>query len=208
MMGKTLPMNCWPEVDQRIFTALFAQGGLLDDRGPLAHWRGLSRGGMERQYGVWLGWVSQTTPEALLLDPVERTTPERLRAWLAALDELAPATLRGSVGTVVRLCRLANPDLDWSMQQKILSGLHRATKRRGSRRKIGRILSSDVLFEAGARLVRENSGPITHPDQAVRLRDGAIICLIGYKQKAAGLDWGPCPCLRRSAVTHFSQVIN
>lgn len=177
-MGKSLHLHHWPDADRTAFLALFAEAGLLDDRGPLAHWRAPSRESMKRQYGLWLAWVSQADPEALRLDPVERATAKRLRAWLATMDSFAPATLLGYVGTVVRLCRSIDPDRCWTAHQSILSSLHRATKRRGSPRKTGRILSSDVLFEAGARLVHENNGPITHPDAAVRLRDGAIICLL------------------------------
>lgn len=177
-MGKVLQPHHWPDADRAAFLALFAEGGLLDDQGPLAHWRAQSREAMKRQYGLWLGWVSRTEPEALGLRPIERATSKRLRVWLAAMDNLAPATLLGYVGAVVRLCRSIDPDRGWTAHQGILSGLHRSMKRRGSPRKTGRILSSDVLFETGARLVRENDGPITHPDQAVRLRDGAIICLL------------------------------
>ncbi|MEQ8376532.1 MAG: tyrosine-type recombinase/integrase [Roseibium aggregatum] len=177
-MSKSLLFDNWPDADRNAFTALFAQGGLLDDQGPLAHWRASSREAMKRQYGYWLGWVTQAEPEALVVDPVARATPQRLRAWLASMVGLAPATLLGYVGAVVRLCRSIAPDRCWTAHQAILSGLHRAAKHRGSPRKTGRILSSDVLFDAGARLVRENEGPITHPDQAVRLRDGAVICLL------------------------------
>ena len=177
-MGKSMPLQSWPEADRNAFLALFAEGGLLDDRGPLAHWRAPSRDAMERQYGLWLGWISRAEPEALELGPVERASPDRLRAWLASMDSFAPATLLGYVGAVVRLCRSLDPDRCWKRYTAILSGLHRTAKHHGSPRKTGRILSSDVLFEAGARLVHDNAGPISHPDQAVRIRDGAIICLL------------------------------
>jgi integrase len=177
-MGNALSRNRWPDIDQHTFASLFVEGGLLDDRGPLAHWRNTSRIAMERQYGTWLGWVSQAVPEALLLDPVERATPERLRAWIAANDRLTPATLLGYVGTVVRLCRSIEPDRDWSVHQAILSGLHRLKMRRGSPRKIGRVLSSDVLFDAGARLVHDNCHPVMGTNEAVRLRDGTMVCLL------------------------------
>ena len=177
-MGTSLLLHDWPEADRNAFAALFAHGGLLDDQGPLAHWRVPSREAMKRQYGYWLGWVTQAEPAALVLDPVARATPQRLRAWLASMEGLAPATLLGYVGAVVRLCRSIDPDRCWAAHQAILASLHRAAKHRGSPRKTGRILSSDVLFDAGARLVRENDGLITHADQAVRLRDGAVICLL------------------------------
>ncbi|SMX33423.1 tyrosine-type recombinase/integrase [Maliponia aquimaris] len=177
-MGKPLPLTHWPVADRMAFAALFAEGGLLDDRGPLAHWRAPSRDTMQRQYGLWLHWVSMAAPEVLLLDPVQRATADRLRAWLASMDGLAPATLLGYVGAILRLCRSIAPDRGWTAQQAILSALHRDAKRRGAPRKNGRILSSDVLFKAGARLVQDNAGPIIHPDQAVRIRDGAMICLL------------------------------
>tara|TARA_R110002051_G_scaffold237873_1_gene298691 strand:+ start:12588 stop:13625 length:1038 start_codon:yes stop_codon:yes gene_type:complete len=178
MMVKVTPLEQWPGDDRTAFTALFVEGGLLDDRGPLAHWRGVSRNTMQRQYGLWVHWVSRTDPNALHLAPVARATPERLQGWLTSMDHLAPSTLFGHVGAVLRLCRSIEPDRDWTRQQALLAGLQRATIRHGSPRKIGRILSSDVLFEVGVRLVHENEVPITHPNQAVRLRDGAMICLL------------------------------
>jgi len=177
-MSNTLPLQYWPAADRHAFDALFAQGGLLDDNGALGHWRPLSRMLMQNQYARWLGWVSEAQPEALAFMPCERATSERLQAWLAAMDSLAPATQMGHVGTVVRLCRSVAPERSWSGHQAILAGLHRNVQHHGSPRKIGRVLASDILFDAGAQLVRDNDGPISHPDQAVRLRDGAMICLL------------------------------
>jgi integrase len=178
MMANTLPLQHWPGSDRHAFDALFAHGGLLDDHGALGHWRPLSRNLMQNQYARWLGWVSKAQPTALALMPCERATSERLQAWLAAMNSLAPATQLGHAGAVVRLCRSIEPDRSWSAHQAILAGLHRSVVRHGSPRKIGRVLASDILFDAGAQLVRDNDGLITHPDQAVRLRDGAMICLL------------------------------
>ncbi|MBV0914218.1 site-specific integrase [Anianabacter salinae] len=177
-MTQSLCFRNWPASDRDAFTALFAKGGLLEDQGALAHWCEASRTLMARQYGRWLGWVAQAEPDALVLAPAQRATPMRIRSWLSSMDHLAPATKLGHAGTVVRLCRSVAQDHDWRTHQAILADLHRATKRHGSPRKSGRIRSSNVLFEAGANLVAEYSGPITHPDDAVRLRDGAIICLL------------------------------
>lgn len=178
MMGAVTPLEHWPENDRAAFTALFTEGGLLDDRGPLAHWKGVSRKLMQRQYGLWVHWVSCTEPNALHFDPVVRATSERLRSWLKSVDHLAPATLLGYIDAVLRLCRSIEPDHDWSRHRAILASLQRTKVRHGSPRKVGRIMSSDVLFEIGLQLARENEGPITHPYQAVKLRDGAMICLL------------------------------
>lgn len=177
-MAHSLPLQHWPDGDRHAFETLFAKGGLLDDQGPLGHWRDCSRELMHKQYARWLGWVREAEPVALTLMPCDRATPARLRAWLIAMEGLAPATRLGHAGAVVRLCRSMAPDRPWSAHQAILAGLNRSVKRHGSPRKAGRILASDVLFDAGVRLVRHNCSPITHPDQAVRLRDGAMICLL------------------------------
>lgn len=204
-MGIALPLEDWPASDQDAFVALFAEGSLLDDRGPLAHWRALSRSLMERQYGRWLAWISRVEPEAMAMPPVERATYQRLRSWRASMDNLVPATLFGYVDAVVRLCRLTAPDHDWTAQLALLADLHRAIKQRGSPRKTGRIQSSDVLFEAGEKLVRENGGPITHPDCAVRLRDGAIICLLAImpmrRRALSELALGTSLCVEESQIT-------
>jgi integrase len=162
---------------------------------------------MERQYALWLGWVHRTEQGALLLPPVERATPTRIRAWLGSMDNLAPATLLGYAGAVVRFCRHSAEDRDWATLQAILAELHRASKLRGSLRKTGRILSSSALFDAGARLVQENSGPSTHRDQAVRLRDGAIMCLLALmpmrRRALSELSLGTSLLVERSQMSIF-----
>jgi len=178
MMGKGAPLDRWPVDDRAAFTALFAGGGLLDDRGPLAHWRTVSRHTMQLQYSQWVHWVSQTEPEALHLDPVSRATRERLRTWLASMNHLAPPTLLGYLGALVRLCRSIEPDRDWRRHQAILADLQRATVRHSSPRKVGRIMSSDVLFEVGARLVQDNAG-VTVP-------------LISGHERIRGIPVGSC----------------
>lgn len=205
MMADDLPMQHWPDADRRAFHSLFTQGGLLDDQGLLGHWRSNSCRLMAIQYARWLGWVRVAEPEALTLMPCDRATPARLRAWLTAMNDLAPATRLGHVGAVVRLFRSIAPERSWSAHQAILAGLHMSVKHHGSPRKKGRVLSSDVLFNAGARLVFENAGPITHPDQAVRLRDGAMICLLAImpmrRRALSELTLGTSLCVEGTQMT-------
>ncbi|EDM69984.1 phage integrase [Roseobacter sp. AzwK-3b] len=206
-MGIALPLQDWPAADQDAFVALFAEGSLLDDRGPLAHWRAPSRNLMERQYGRWLCWVSRVEPEAMALPPVERATYQRLRTWRNSMGDLVPATLFGYLDAVIRLCRVTAPDHDWTAQLALLADLHRAIKRHGSPRKTGRTLSSDILFEVGATLVQDNMGQITHPDRAVRLRDGAIICMLALmpmrRRALSELALGASLCLEKDQISIY-----
>lgn len=204
-MGVALPLEAWPSADHNAFVALFAEDDLLDDRGPLAHWRAPSRSLMERQYGRWLGWISRVEPEALPLPPSERATYQRLHAWLISMDNLAPATLFGYLDAVVRCCRLTAPHHAWTAQLALLANLHRAIKQHGSQHKTGRIHSSDVLFEAGEKLVHENSDPFARRDNAVRLRDGTLICLLALmpvrRRALSELTLGTSLCVEGTQIT-------
>ncbi|WP_245306289.1 tyrosine-type recombinase/integrase [Roseovarius aestuariivivens] len=173
-----LPFQDWPAADRTAFQALFAKGSPLDERGPLAHWRETSRVCMGRQYGRWLAWVSKQDPKALVLDPVDRATPQRLRNWCLSESDLAPATLLGHVGTVVRLCKYLAPEANFGLHQRLLAHLHHAKTKHGSPRKSGRIYSSEVLLDVGQRLLQENARPDPDLQSAVKIRDGAIICLL------------------------------
>lgn len=177
-MRQMLPLQDWPRADRTAFEALFAKGSPLDDRGPLAHWRDASRMGMLRQYGRWLKWISVQAPEALVLDPVARATPQRLRDWCMSRSDLAPATLLGHVGAVVRLCKHLAPETDFVLHQRLLAHLHSAKTKQGSPRKSGRIYSSEVLMDVGQRLVQDNTCPDLDLQKAIMIRDGAIICLL------------------------------
>ena len=61
----------WPTPDRDLVDQLFAGGGLLDDRGPLAHVRPASRTKVTQTYARWMGWVAGEAPEALE-DPPSR----------------------------------------------------------------------------------------------------------------------------------------
>lgn len=100
-MGRKLEFEAWPDHDRWAFQALFREGGLLDDQGPLAHWRPVSRETMRRQYALWLGWIADAEPEALVLGPADRASPDRLQRWCAAMEDHKPATLLGYVGAVL-----------------------------------------------------------------------------------------------------------
>jgi hypothetical protein len=50
-MALTLPVKQWPPADRQVWTALFAQGGPLDDCGALAHVRHTTWVSLEWRYG-------------------------------------------------------------------------------------------------------------------------------------------------------------
>ena len=138
----------WPEADRALLAQLTAQGGVLDESGPLSHLRQVSREFLVISYGRWLGWLSREEPAALSEPPLARATPERFRAWLTSMSHLAPQRRLNWGRLALRLLKAARPDMDWSGHTRALQLLWREATDHRSSRKDGRIISSAVLLKA------------------------------------------------------------
>jgi hypothetical protein len=65
-------------------------------------------------YRRWLGFLSEKYLADLLKPPVERITPERIRAFVEQLNtEVRPTTVAMSVAHLYAAARLISPQLDW-----------------------------------------------------------------------------------------------
>lgn len=194
-MALALPCDRWPDVDQQIWITLFTCGGPLDDRGPLAHVRPTTRTSLERGYGRWLKWLQDRAPEVLAQPPAVRVQAAHLQDWLADLAHTSPMTRRTFVDAVLRIARAIDEDRDWTPELALQRGLRaRASRDRGNRKR-GRILSSEVLFDAGRQLVEEEAPKVAVPlFRATTLRDGAMIGLLALmpmrRRAFAGLRIG------------------
>jgi integrase/recombinase XerD len=182
-MSLVLPLNEWPSVDRDMWAALRSKGGPLDDCGGLAHVRETTITSLQPRYGRWLRWVEANAPEALVLDPVERTTLPRLQSWLRDMAGIRPMTRLAFVQGVVRILRAWDPDLDWDGHLRLIAALRREAGNGDPARKRGRILSSKVLLEMGLR----HAGPFadeaaTSLLQMLRHRDGTMVALLSLMQ--------------------------
>jgi integrase len=178
-----------------MWRTLTQPGGPLDNRGPLAHLRSTSLATLEVRYGRWLRWLQRAAPEALQEPPAERATMARLSAWLEALAHVAPMSRLMFVSGTLRVLRAAAPEAAWGPQQRLEALLKSAAGRGSQARKRGRILSSDVLLEAGLWHAGPNADLATTPlEAAKRRRDGimvAMLALMPMRRRAfANLELG------------------
>lgn len=174
-----MPISDWPAQDQALWTALTKQGCPFDDHGALAHLRPTSKETLTNRYGRWLEWLRRYDPQALLEEPCDRVTLERLKAWRAALEHTAKMSQLMFVDGVLRIVMAAAPDQDWTRHKRVLAALKRIAKGGTPERKRGRILSSRVLLKAGLDL----AGPQAQATQnalqrALKQRDGTIVALL------------------------------
>jgi integrase len=177
---QSLPVAEWPAADRTLWAWLRRGGGVLDPRGPLAHLKPVSLDGIAVCHGRWLCWVAQVHPAALAEDPVARCTGARFVAWLADGSGLAPASRQRQAEKVLRLLRAAAPEADWSAHERQVALLRREARLTPSRRKAGRILSSDVLLQAALDLAGRNRDHDARcgPRAARRRRDATMVALL------------------------------
>lgn len=178
-MSLILPHDDWPAADREMWAALRQQGGPFDDRGPLANLRETSMQTLANRYGRWLEWLRRTAPASLEEPPTARVTLPRLRDWLEALAHTAPMTQLMFVDGLLRVVSAAAPDADWARHRRIKAHLKNMAGRGNQARKVGRVLSSRVLLEAGIKLVTEGAHAATTPLQrAIRQRDGMLVAFL------------------------------
>ncbi len=174
-----MPLEDWPQADRTLWLALRQRGGPFDDRGALAHLRDSSARMYVSAYGRWLEWLRREDPAALNIHPALRATLPRMRTWLEAMQPLQPTSRAIFFTNVLRVLAAAAPDADWSAHRRLRNGLAQAAGRGDPGRKAGRILSSQILLEAGLRHAGPEAEAAPTPLQrAVRQRDGAMIALL------------------------------
>ena len=76
----TLTLEQWPTPDRAMWDAVFAEGDILDGRGPGANWAPTTRESTFRSYGKWLTWLAMNTILDNYETPLDRITPDRVRA--------------------------------------------------------------------------------------------------------------------------------
>lgn len=172
----SLPFAHWPATDRSLWTGLVNADDPFSDLGALAHLRETSRAALIKHYGRWLEWLWQSHPDALVEAPEQRCTPERLTAWIASLDHVAPPTCHTFVYGALRVLMAAAPDRNWKIQKHIMIRLQRRADMFISDRKTGRVLSSALLFDTGRDLMGFKADHAnTSLNAALCRRDGAMI---------------------------------
>lgn len=175
-----LPVDDWPEADIVMWQALVCSGDVFEDPGALSHLRETSQQSLRISYSRWLGWLNRQDHDALSIAPELRITMERLQIWLESeLAEIAPMSQKFLIDDLIRVAKVAAPQLDWTRQMRLQAYLRKRAKRNYGARKTGRIFSSAVLFTAGLDLAGRLADEATTELGAYKLRrDGALIAFL------------------------------
>ena len=175
------PVPKWPQADQAGWRLANEPEDPLDDSvGYAQRWRPATRKLTQEGYGYWLDWLARSGQLAALADPVERVTPDRLRAYQKAMKDegLAPYTVATRIQQVGNALRAIAPENDWAWLLKAASRLRgKATPVRDKR--IGmrpaeevEKLACDMMHAA------EHDRFRSKVERAVLFRDGLLLAML------------------------------
>ena len=176
------PLAEWPAADQEAWLAAQREGDPFEPGGVAATWAAATRTMTENGYGRWLAWVDA---EGLLVPdqaPGARVTPDRVRAYVAALSRVnADLTVTSRVRQLGNALRAMAPDQDWSW---ILRGADRMRAvAMPARDKRARMVSPDDLETLGIALMDAADADTGKTDvhRACQYRDGLLIATLARR---------------------------
>ena len=179
MMRIGLRFEEWPEEDRAVWVGLFQQGHPLDESGPLSHYRDASIIHLRNAYSYWLAWIRSEAPGLFSEAPPARITAERLAAWRDAMSHLAPHSVSGQLQALGRILHPLDRDRPTRMEKAVIHHAKARAERLGSERKLGRIVDTSVLLQAGLQHFGHHVGMMAaDPKAALHCRDGLMIALL------------------------------
>ncbi len=178
---RAMPVLEWPRADQAGWRLANEPEDPLDDSvGYARRWRPATRKLTQEGYGYWLDWLARSGQLAVLDDPAERVTPDRLRAYQEAMQEegLAPYTVATRIQQVGNALRAIAPENDWIWLLKASSRLRsKATPVRDKR--IGMQPAEDVEKLAYDMMhAAEHDRFRPKIERAVLFRDGLLLAML------------------------------
>jgi len=169
----------------------------LDDPGPAAHWRPVTRRTVIVHYGLWLTWLLDRGELDGAATPGWRANAEHLSAWLQDLRArgLAPITIANHFRDLRDALRVMDPGFDLSALDHVLQRLQATAE--PSRLKRASLVSPARLVDAAINEMRRQQAAqecCLSRRTAERFRDALMIAFLATRPvrlaNLTGLDLG------------------
>ena len=179
----SLSFRDWPEADRRAWEAALMVRDVFDDGGVATPWRPATRTDAITAYGYWLKFLGDEDFTLLELNPAERVTTARVRAYLQALlSRMSAMGAAATLGQLVLALRAIAPGYDLTD----LRAIHNAVQRRARPRdKRAKLVSAERLVMLGRKLMQqaEHNGVVA---DVRAYRDGLLIALLAARPMRLG----------------------
>ena len=179
----TLHPHEWPLHDQRLWQAANESGGFLETDGKAAHWKDKTRLGVEKRYGLWLGYLASSDtldPTAL---PSRRISKENLTGYVTWLEDRgnASTTIASSIRDLNESLRVMEPKADLALLKELSLTLH--ARQKPVRQKQAKILHPDALLSGALDYLDRVPGATYRNKfcQAGKYRDGLIVAFLSCR---------------------------
>src|SRR4051812_7869557 len=175
---RSLPLDHWPEADRNGWTAACRPAARLKPGGAAGHLKLVTREDHATHYGCFLhflqrrGWLKSNEQAAA------QVTPHNVEAYIAELkDRVSSVTVHGSICKLRRAAKYISPGLDLSWLAEMGKDLKLVARPRS---KFDRIVTCEVLIEAGLTLIAEAgiSSTLTELGRARQFRNGLMMAML------------------------------
>ena len=193
---KPLPFNKWPLADRTMWDRLVAHADFLDEPGPGAHWKPVTRMDLIIGYGHWLAYLIDDGLDLESEAPTARLTPSRVAHYIRSLTQVAYSTKAARIRTLSVLMPRSDPSSDWEWLLKMRRPLDACERRYRGVKKRPRMVASHLLLEAGLGLMAraKHQTKWSARKRAIVFRDGLAIALLASRplrrKNFAGLRLG------------------
>lgn len=176
MTRRRIKIDEWPQSDRAAWDALLAPGSLLRPGGAFAALRPATVWSYEQCYGHWLSYCRRNGVDLEPLSPADRLTDARLLSWVEEMADLADTTRHTRLVGLMRVITCIAPDAARPLLRNLCRHAEWKARRQIRRRKIGRVLPTGDLLQAGLRHLDAVEG-VSFRD-AARFRDGLMVALL------------------------------
>ena len=180
--GKAPEREClkhefWPPEDRRRWVLALEPGDYFDEtKGARANHAKKSNDGAEKGYGRFLTFCYHHDRAAMALNPEDRISPDRVKAYVTHLQEIGNSTqtILGRLQSLLDVAKVMDPKKNWSFINDRASRVRAQHKPVRSKNDIR---LSDELLALGLKLIAE-ADTFKGLDAAILFRDGLIIAFL------------------------------
>jgi integrase len=175
-----LPPDSWPVADRQVWDLALDGDGPLGADNPAVGWSPRTVDKVADGYGRYLAWLMRQDELVPGEAPVDRITPERVRAYVAELKaSLSPVSVGIYIGALVAAANAFDPERDWRWLRVRYSRLkNRAEPSRDKHKAIRPTLE---LYRLGLRLMDEAPSTPTETRRAMKYTQGLMIALLAAR---------------------------
>jgi integrase len=174
---RSLPVNEWPDADQRAWEEACRPGSRLKAGGVASYLAEVSRDDFARRYGAFLGFLQRSNRLEQHAGTAARVTLPNVEAYIADLkDRVRSVTIWNCIYKLRRAAELLAPTADFSWLAEIEKDLALEMEPRS---KFDRLVVTGRLVEAGLTLVAEaQEFATTDLARARGVRNGLMVALL------------------------------